>query len=192
MVDTGDGRLPQWIELTNVSETEVSLKGWALLISNAAADAETVATTNGSGRAIIALPATPATLTASATGYTSGTLTLPARTTPTTPATSPNTGETPEPRRTIAPEVLMGAAQRPPMLWVDGGVIYALVGADVQEFAIGLENVQNLAVSGNKVYYTEKTGENSGTINAMNLDGTGAKQLVSIKAVPKGIAVDPV
>ena len=192
MVDTGDGRLPQWIELTNVSETEVSLKGWALLISNAAADAETVATTNGSGRGIIALPATPATLTASATGYTSGTLTLPARTTPTTPATSPNTGETPEPRRTIDPEVLMGAAQRPPMLWVDGGSLYALVGEDVQEFAIGLENVQNLAVGGNKVYYTEKTGENAGTINAMNLDGTGAKQLVSIKAVPMGITVDPV
>ena len=31
MVDTGDGRLPQWIELTNVSEKEVSLEGWALL-----------------------------------------------------------------------------------------------------------------------------------------------------------------
>ena len=40
MVDTGDGRLPQWIELTNVSEKEVSLKDWALLISNAAADAD--------------------------------------------------------------------------------------------------------------------------------------------------------
>ena len=112
--------------------------------------------------------------------------------TPTTPATSPNTGETPEPRRTIDPEVLMGAAQRPPMLWVDGGSLYALVGADVQEFAIGVENVQNLAVSGNKLYWTERTGENAGTINAMNLDGTGAKQLVSIKAVPKGIAVDSV
>ena len=35
-----DGRLPQWIELTNVSEKEVSLKDWALLISNAAADAD--------------------------------------------------------------------------------------------------------------------------------------------------------
>ena len=86
----------------------------------------------------------------------------------------------------------MDANQRPPMVWVDGGTIYALVGADVQEFATGVENVQNLAVSGNKVYYTEKTGENAGTINAMNLDGTGAKQLVSIKAVPQGIAVDSV
>ena len=94
--------------------------------------------------------------------------------------------------RPIDPEVLLNAANRPPMLWVDGGSLYALVGADVQEFAIGVENVQNLAVSGNKVYYTEKTGENSGTINAMNLDGTGAKHLVSIKAVPQGIAVDPV
>ena len=105
---------------------------------------------------------------------------------------APTSGTDTTPSRTIDPEVLMGAAQRPPMLWVDGGTIYALVGADVQEFATGLENVQNLAVSGNKVYYTEKTGENAGTINAMNLDGTGAKQLVSIKAVPKGIAVDSV
>ena len=94
--------------------------------------------------------------------------------------------------RPIDPEVLLNAANRPPMLWVDGGSLYALVGADVQEFAIGVENVQNLAVSGNKVYWTERTGENAGTINAMNLDGTGAKQLVSIKAVPQGIAVDSV
>ena len=304
----------QTIEVTARTSAGTAPSGGLTVSLSGAGISRTVATTNGSGRAIIALPATPATLTASATGYTSGTLTLPARTTtttttttpttptggtaesieidgnrqisgtlavatplrvrvldanaagvskvgvvfrvltpgagtfagargsgrairletdrsgtaranftpttegdiiveakaagvtapvtfiidvgetstPTTPATSPNTGETPEPRRTIDPEVLMGAAQRPPMLWVDGGVIYALVGADVQEFAIGVENVQNLAVSGNKVYWTERTGENAGTINAMNLDGTGAKQLVSIKAVPKGIAVDSV
>ena len=35
-----------------------------------------------------------------------------------------------------------------------------------------------------------KTGENAGTINSANLDGTGAKQLLSIDAVPIGIAVD--
>ena len=118
------------------------------------------------------------------------TFTITTTGTASTPAETPGTDTTPS--RTIDPEVLMGAAQRPPMLWVDGGTIYALVGADVQEFATGIENVQNLAVSGTKVYWTERTGENAGTINAMNLDGTGAKQLVSIKAVPKGIAVDPV
>ena len=42
MVDTGGGRLPQWIELTNVSGAEVSLAGWSIDISNDAADADVV------------------------------------------------------------------------------------------------------------------------------------------------------
>ena len=42
MVDTGGGRLPQWIELTNVSGAEVSLAGWSIDITNDAADADVV------------------------------------------------------------------------------------------------------------------------------------------------------
>ena len=42
MVDTGGGRLPQWIELSNVSGKEVSLAGWSVLISNSAADDDVV------------------------------------------------------------------------------------------------------------------------------------------------------
>ena len=38
MVDTSDGRLPQWIELTNVSGEEKSLAGWSLIVMNTAAD----------------------------------------------------------------------------------------------------------------------------------------------------------
>ncbi len=45
MVDTGDGRLPQWIELTNVSGAEVSLAGWSLMITNAEADADAIGAT---------------------------------------------------------------------------------------------------------------------------------------------------
>ena len=37
MVNTGGGRLPQWIELTNVSGADVSLAGWSLQITNDAA-----------------------------------------------------------------------------------------------------------------------------------------------------------
>ena len=44
MVDTGGGRLPQWIELTNVSGAEKSLAGWSLEISNDAADADAIGT----------------------------------------------------------------------------------------------------------------------------------------------------
>ena len=42
MVDTGNGRLPQWIELTNISGAEVSLAGWSLMISNSDADVDAV------------------------------------------------------------------------------------------------------------------------------------------------------
>ena len=45
MVDTGNGRLPQWIELTNVSGAEVSLAGWSLMITNAEADADAIGET---------------------------------------------------------------------------------------------------------------------------------------------------
>ena len=92
----------------------------------------------------------------------------------------------------IAPKVLVASANRPPMLWVDGGAIYGLVGADVQRFAPSVENAMNIAVdaSSGKVYWTEKTGESRGTINSANLDGTGVTELTSILSVPMGIAVD--
>ena len=44
MVDTGDGRLPQWIELTNVSGAEKNLAGWSVDIKNSAADIDVVGT----------------------------------------------------------------------------------------------------------------------------------------------------
>ena len=94
------------------------------------------------------------------------------------------------PSREISPVVHLGMASRPPMLWVDGGAIYALVGADVQKFAPGVDNALNITVGGGKVYWTEKTGESSGTINSANVDGTDVKELTSIRSVPMGIAVD--
>ena len=92
----------------------------------------------------------------------------------------------------IEPKVLVAAANRPPMLWVDSGAIYTLVGTDVQRFAPSVENAMNIAVdAGNgKVYWTEKTGGSSGTINSANLDGTSVTELTSILSVPMGIAVD--
>ena len=90
----------------------------------------------------------------------------------------------------ISPVVHVVAASRPPMLWVDGGAIYALVDADVKEFAPSVDNALNIAVGGGKVYWTEKTGENSGTINSANLNGSDVTELVSVRSVPMGIAVD--
>ena len=90
----------------------------------------------------------------------------------------------------ISPVVHVAAASRPPMLWVDGGAIYALVDADVKEFAPSVDNALNITVGGGKVYWTEKTGENSGTINSADLDGSDVTELVSVRSVPMGIAVD--
>ena len=45
MIDSNDGRLPQWIELANASAGEVSLAGWSIEIDNDAADAGVVAET---------------------------------------------------------------------------------------------------------------------------------------------------
>ena len=47
MVDTDNGRLPQWIELTHVGSGEVSLDGWEMVIDNAI-DADVI----GGGNAI--------------------------------------------------------------------------------------------------------------------------------------------
>ena len=105
----------------------------------------------------------------------------------TTSTPTPSTDVTPS--RTIDPVVHISAAQRPPMLWVDGGAIYALVGKDVEEFASGVDNVLNIAIGGDKVYWTEES-EDGGTINSANLDGSGVKELASIQAVPIGITVD--
>ena len=90
----------------------------------------------------------------------------------------------------ISPVVHVGAASRPPMLWVDGGAIYALVGASPQRFAPSVDNALNITVAGGKVYWTEKTGESGGTINSANLNGSGVTELASIFATPMGIAVD--
>ena len=97
------------------------------------------------------------------------------------------TGGTPG---TISPVVHVAAASRPPMLWVDGGAIYALVGASPQRFAASVDNALNIAIGGGKVYWTEKTGESGGTINSANLNGSDVTELASIFATPMGIAVD--
>ena len=49
MVASNSGRLPQWIELANVSGAAVSLSGWSLVIDNDAADADVV----GAGDSIV-------------------------------------------------------------------------------------------------------------------------------------------
>ena len=49
MVASNDGRLPQWIEIANVSATAVSVSGWSLEVENDSADADVV----GAGDTIV-------------------------------------------------------------------------------------------------------------------------------------------
>ena len=60
----------------------------------------------------------------------------------------------------------------------------------IQNISTDAESAGSLVMTDEKVYWTEQTGENAGTVNSANLDGTGAKQLIAIDAVPMGIAVD--
>ena len=87
----------------------------------------------------------------------------------------------------IEPEILVAAANRPVMYWIDGGALYRLAGAKATQIAA---SANGIAVGGGKVYWTATTGASAGTINAANLDGSGAKVLTRIMAVPMGIAVD--
>ena len=54
----------------------------------------------------------------------------------------------------------------------------------------GADSPGSLAIHNGKIYWTEQIGESSGTINSANLNGSGAKELNDIRAVPIGIAVD--
>ena len=145
---------------------------------------------DGYARAIYIPISASSTVEAEARGVTrTVTFTITASGAPATGTRDTDTGTTPG-TGTLSPTVLVGTAQRPPMLWVDGGAIYALVGKDVHKFVLDVDNALSIAVGGGKVYWTEKTGESAGTINSANLDGTGVKELKSILAVPMGIAVD--
>ena len=87
----------------------------------------------------------------------------------------------------IEPKILVAAANRPVMYWIDGGALYRLAGEKATKIADGANDA---AIGGGKIYWTAATGENSGSINSANLDGTDATTLKAIQSVPIGIAVD--
>ena len=87
----------------------------------------------------------------------------------------------------IDAQILVAAANRPVMYWIAGGGLYSLSGAKEAKIA---ESANGVAVGGGKIYWTSQVNASSGAINSANLDGTDAKTLTSILAVPMGIAVD--
>ena len=60
----------------------------------------------------------------------------------------------------------------------------------VRNIVTGTGTLGGIAVGGNKVYWTEQTGEAAGRIRSANLNGRGVSNVITLDAVPRGIAVD--
>ena len=67
-----------------------------------------------------------------------------------------------------------------------------LNGKSSQDIATGLGAISGIAISGNRLYWTEVTDEDSGKIGASDLDGSNLRTLAMLQSTPANIAVDPV
>ena len=56
----------------------------------------------------------------------------------------------------------------------------------------GLEKISGIAISGNKIYWTEITGESQGKIGRANLNGANLRMLATLWGAPSSIAFDSV
>lgn len=92
--------------------------------------------------------------------------------------------------------VLLSESQRPPMYWVDAdvGTLQSLTRSRVESLLPNVENVTSMVVdmAGNKVYWTEKTGNRSGRIRRANLNGTNVQLVRNLTSAPRKLAIDTV
>ena len=97
-------------------------------------------------------------------------------------------------KATSGAQVLVRAAQRPPMYWVGkaNGTLHRLVDAETENLAPNVQGVTSIAVdsANGLLYFAVQTGANKGTIRRAGLNGAGAQTLKKLTAVPMGIAVD--
>ena len=95
----------------------------------------------------------------------------------------------------LSPVVHIDPAQRPPMYWVNAevGTLHRLVADEVENLVPTVKNATSFAVdiAGEKLYWTEKTGEHTGRIRGVSLDGTNVKLVKNLTSVPLNIALDP-
>ncbi|MYA70456.1 hypothetical protein F4Y19_10295, partial [Candidatus Poribacteria bacterium] len=75
--------------------------------------------------------------------------------------------------------VLIAESQRPPLYWVDAdvGTLQSLTGASVDRLVPNVQNATSVAVdiAGNRIYWAEQTGNNSGRIRRANLNGSNVQ-----------------
>ena len=92
------------------------------------------------------------------------------------------------------PKVLIAAAQRPPLYWIDtqAGTLHRLVGAKIEALVPNVQNATDLAVDivNDRLYWAEKVDNRTGRIRAANLDGLNVKLVKDLTSVPVDIAVD--
>ena len=90
--------------------------------------------------------------------------------------------------------VLIDASQRPPMYWVDAdvGALQSLTGSRVDRLVPNVQNATSVAVDmrGNRVYWTEQTGDHSGRIRRANLNGTSIQLVRELTSAPRGLVLD--
>ena len=91
-------------------------------------------------------------------------------------------------------EVLVNAAQRPPLYWVDrtNGTLHRLVDEETEDLASNMKGATNITVdaANGYIYWTAQTAQNKGAIRRAGLNGRGAQTLKAVSSLPMGIAVD--
>ena len=96
-------------------------------------------------------------------------------------------------RADSAAQVLVDAALRPPMYWVNrtNGTLHALVDDEAEDIASGV-NATSVTVdtAGGYLYWTTKTGNNRGAIRRIGLNGGRAETIKALTSVPTSVAVD--
>ena len=92
------------------------------------------------------------------------------------------------------PVVHVESPNHPPMYWVDTitGTLHRLVDTELENLVPSVRNAISLAidVANEKLYWTEKTGNNTGRIRRANLDGTNVQLVKDLTSVPLSIALD--
>ena len=92
------------------------------------------------------------------------------------------------------PVIHLGSGQRVDTYWIntDSGTLHRLVGSSVEDIVPSVENVVGLAVTSERLYWVEDTGNNSGRLRRSNLNGTNIQLIRDLTATPFGITVDTV
>ena len=93
----------------------------------------------------------------------------------------------------IAPLML---AELPSMYWIDtsSNRLYRSIGTTAKNIVPSVENATSIAVhaGGEKVYWTERTGERSGKIRRANFDGSTVQLVKELTSVPRQLTLDTV